>query len=291
MDKRRTVTPYLMMLPAVVLLLVLYAVPIITTVIQSFSEVNLLTNTQEFIGLANYGRTFSNSGFFDTLRITVLYTVVTVVFKMVFGFVYAYFLSTDIYLKKPLRFLMLLPWAIPQVAVGTLWNWMLDGQYGYVNYYLMKLGILSEPISFLAEPVSAFLSVAFVDAWVGIPLIALTLISGFEAIPKSLYEAAKIDGANALQQFRDVTLPGIKNVFISLLTLVTIWTFNSFNIIWVLTQGGPMRATETLMIRIYREAFSNFELGISSTLTIVAVSILTVLTLVYMRIGRNADER
>lgn len=291
MDKRRTVTPYLMMLPAVVLLLVLYAVPIITTVIQSFSEVNLLMNTQEFIGLANYGRTFSNSGFFDTLRITVLYTVVTVVFKMVFGFVYAYFLSTDIYLKKPLRFLMLLPWAIPQVAVGTLWNWMLDGQYGYVNYYLMKLGILSEPISFLAEPVSAFLSVAFVDAWVGIPLIALTLISGFEAIPKSLYEAAKIDGANALQQFRDVTLPGIKNVFISLLTLVTIWTFNSFNIIWVLTQGGPMRATETLMIRIYREAFSNFELGISSTLTIVAVSILTVLTLVYMRIGRNADER
>lgn len=291
MDKRRTVTPYLMMLPAVVLLLVLYAVPIITTVIQSFSEVNLLTNTQEFIGLANYSRTFSNSGFFDTLRITVLYTVVTVVFKMVFGFVYAYFLSTDIYLKKPLRFLMLLPWAIPQVAVGTLWNWMLDGQYGYVNYYLMKLGILSEPISFLAEPVSAFLSVAFVDAWVGIPLIALTLISGFEAIPKSLYEAAKIDGANALQQFRDVTLPGIKNVFISLLTLVTIWTFNSFNIIWVLTQGGPMRATETLMIRIYREAFSNFELGISSTLTIVAVSILTVLTLVYMRIGRNADER
>lgn len=291
MDKRRTVTPYLMMLPAVVLLLVLYAVPIITTVIQSFSEINLLTNTQEFIGLANYGRTFSNSGFFDTLRITVLYTVVTVIFKMVFGFVYAYFLSTDIYLKKTLRFLMLLPWAIPQVAVGTLWNWMLDGQYGYVNYYLMKLGILSEPISFLAEPVSAFISVAFVDAWVGIPLIALTLISGFEAIPKSLYEAARIDGANALQQFRDVTLPGIKNVFISLLTLVTIWTFNSFNIIWVLTQGGPMRATETLMIRIYREAFSNFELGISSTLTIVAVSILTVLTLIYMRIGRDSDER
>lgn len=291
MDKRRTVTPYLMMLPAVVLLLVLYAVPIITTVIQSFSEINLLTNTQEFIGLANYGRTFSNSGFFDTLRITVLYTVVTVIFKMVFGFVYAYFLSTDIYLKKTLRFLMLLPWAIPQVAVGTLWNWMLDGQYGYVNYYLMKLGVLSEPISFLADPVSAFVSVAFVDAWVGIPLIALTLISGFEAIPKSLYEAARIDGANALQQFRDVTLPGIKNVFISLLTLVTIWTFNSFNIIWVLTQGGPMRATETLMIRIYREAFSNFELGISSTLTIVAVSILTVLTLIYMRIGRDTDER
>ncbi len=287
MESRRRLTPYLLMLPAVVLLLVLYAIPILTTIIQSFSEVNMLTNTQEFIGLANYGRTFSDSTFYRTLGTTIKYTVLTVFFKMTLGFIYAYALSSDMYLKKTFRFLMLIPWAIPQVAVGSLWTWILDGQYGYLNYFLQQIGLISQPLSFLAEPRTAFIFVALVDAWVGIPLIALTLISAFEAIPKSLYEAAQMDGANAFHQFKDVTLPGISKVFLSLLTLVTIWTFNSFNIIWVLTQGGPMRSTETLIIRIYREAFSNFDIGMSATLTVVAVSILTVLTLLYLKGGQE----
>lgn len=288
--KNDRITPYLLLLPAMLLLVLLYAYPILITIIQSFSKVNLLTNQSEFIGLANYRQAFLDPGFYSTFALTFKYTAVTVFLKMGLGFLYAALLSADLYFKKPLRFLLLLPWAIPQVAVGTFWQWILDGNYGYLNYFLMTLNIIKEPIAFLSNPDTAFYSVAFVDAWVGIPLISLTLISGFEAIPRNLYEAADIDGASKFRQFFDITIPGIRKVFISILTLVTIWTFNSFNIIYVLTQGGPMRATETVIIRIYQEAFSRFDFGMSATLTVMAVGILTVLTLFYMRGGREKQH-
>lgn len=285
--KNDRVTPYMLLLPAILLLVLLYAYPILVTLIQSLSEVNLLTNQSKFIGWENFSRVLQDSSFYSTLWLTLKYTVVTVSMKMLLGFLYAALLSSDIYFKKPLRFLILLPWAIPQVAVGTFWTWILNGEYGYLNYYLQAFNLIAEPIAFLSNPDTAFYSVAFVDAWIGIPLISLTLISGFEAIPKNLYEAAAMDGASKIQQFFDITLPGIRKVFISILTLVTIWTFNSFNVIYVLTQGGPMRATETLIIRIYQEAFSRFDFGMSATLTVMAVGILSVLTLLYMRGGRE----
>ena len=288
--KQRMVAPYLLLLPATFLLLVLYAYPIAMTVIQSFSKINLLTGQSENVGLSNYRQAFSDPSFYTTLWITLKYTGITVALKMFLGLFYAAILSGELYFKKGLRLIMLIPWSIPQVAVGTLWLWILNGQYGYLNYFLSQFNLIDSPIAFLSEPKTAFFCVSFVDAWVGIPLIALTLMSGFESIPRSLYEAAALDGANRLERFRDITLPGIKKVFMSLLTLVSIWTFNSFNIIYILTQGGPMRATETLMIRIYREAFSNFNIGLSATLTVIAVTILTILTLFYMKGGQNDHE-
>ena len=281
--------PYTLLLPSLILIVALYGYPILLTFWQSFNEVNLLTSTREFIGLSNYKEIFRDPSFYNTLGITVKYTFITVLLKIFLGFGFAYILSRKIFLKKQFRFLVLIPWAIPQVAVSTLWSWILNGEYGYLNYYLMDIGLISEPLRFLSDPNLAFYCASFVDAWIGISLVSMMFLSGLEAIPRSLYEAAEVDGAGYFKQFIDITIPGIKKLFMTVLILVTIWTFNSFNVIYVLTKGGPMRATETLIIRIYQEAFSRFDLGMSSTLTVITVVILSIMTLIYVR-GLNSDE-
>lgn len=287
--KREKWIPYTLLLPSLFLIITLYGYPILLTTWQSFNEVNLLTSTREFIGFRNYRDIFSDPGFYTTLGITAKYTVITVLLKIFLGFGFAYILSREIFLKKQFRFLILIPWAIPQVAVSTLWAWILNGDYGYLNYYLINSGIISEPLRFLSDPNLAFYCASFVDSWIGISLVSMMFLSGLEAIPRSLYEAAEVDGAGHFRQFIDITIPGIKKLFMTILILVTIWTFNSFNVIYVLTKGGPMRATETLIIKIYQEAFSRFNLGMSSTLTVITVVILSIMTVIYVK-GLNSDE-
>lgn len=287
--KEKKWLPYALLLPSLILIVALYGYPILLTFWQSFNKVNLLDSSTQFIGLGNYRKILKDPSFYSTLNITVKYTVITVILKIFLGFGFAYILSREIFLKKQFRFLILIPWAIPQVAVSTLWSWILNGDYGYVNYYLIKSGLISQPLKFLSDPKLAFYCASFVDSWIGISLVSMMFLAGLEAIPRSLYEAAEVDGAGYFRQFMDITIPGIKRLFMTVLILVTIWTFNSFNVIYVLTKGGPMRATETLIIRIYQEAFSRFDLGMSSTLTVITVVILTIMTAIYVR-GLNSEE-
>lgn len=263
--------------------IILYGYPMVLTFINSFNKVNLLTGSSDFIGLANYKSIFNDPQFYKSLSVTVKYTIITVFLKIFLGFLLAYLLSSNIFAKKQFRFLVLIPWAIPQVAVSTLWKWILDGRYGYINYFFMKLGITKSPILFLSDPNIAIYCAAFVDAWLGISFVSMMFLAALEQIPTSLYEASEIDGANKTRQFFDITLPGIRQTFVTILILVTIWTFNSFNVIYVLTQGGPMRSTETLIIKIYQEAFSRFNIGASSALTMIVVVILSLMTFIYSR--------
>ncbi|MDU7331373.1 MAG: sugar ABC transporter permease [Finegoldia magna] len=281
--KKSKMLPYLLLLPCFLVVIILYGYPMVLTFINSFNKVNLLTGSSDFIGLANYKSIFNDPQFYKSLSVTVKYTVITVFLKIFLGFLLAYLLSSNIFAKKQFRFLVLIPWAIPQVAVSTLWKWILDGRYGYINYFFMKLGITKSPILFLSDPKIALYCAAFVDAWLGISFVSMMFLAALEQIPTSLYEAAEIDGANKRRQFFDITLPGIKHTFVTILILVTIWTFNSFNVIYVLTQGGPMRSTETLIIKIYQEAFSRFNIGASSALTMIVVVILSLMTFIYSR--------
>lgn len=281
--KKSKMLPYLLLLPCFLVVIILYGYPMVLTFVNSFNKVNLLTGSSDFIGLANYKSIFNDPQFYKSLSVTVKYTIITVFLKIFLGFLLAYLLSSNIFAKKQFRFLVLIPWAIPQVAVSTLWKWILDGRYGYINYFFMKLGITKSPILFLSDPKIALYCAAFVDAWLGISFVSMMFLAALEQIPTSLYEAAEIDGANKRRQFFDITLPGIKHTFVTILILVTIWTFNSFNVIYVLTQGGPMRSTETLIIKIYQEAFSRFNIGASSALTMIVVVILSLMTFIYSR--------
>ena len=276
-------TPYMLITPILLFMIIVYGYPLLLTFKYSFQEVSLIGNKSTFIGLENYKTILTNSKFYNTLILTLRWTFLTVTLKIGIGFIVAVLLNGRIYFRKIYRFLILIPWAIPQVVVSILWSWILDGRYGYLNYYLQKLGIMKEAIYWLSEPKLAFLSTAVVDAWIGIPLVTMIFLSGLSPIPESLYEAGEVDGANVFQRFIYITLPQIKTVFLIALTLTTIWTFNSFNVIYVLTGGGPMGGTETMMIRIYREAFGKYNLGMSSALSVTVFVILTLLSIFYWK--------
>ena len=286
---KKKLSPYGLIIPVVIFMIIVYGYPLLLTFKYSFQEVSLIGSENTFVGFRNYIRVLTDEKFYNTLILTFKWAVLTIVIKIVIGFIMALLLNAELYFKKALRFLVLIPWAIPQVVVAILWTWILDGQYGYLNYYLQKFGFVEEVIRWLSDPNLALISTSIVDAWIGIPLITMIFLSGLSSIPDSLYEAAMVDGANLFQRFRYITLPAMKKVFLIALTLTTIWTFNSFNIIYVLTGGGPMDATETMMIKIYHEAFGKYNLGMSSTLSIIVFIILTILSILYWK-QINRDE-
>lgn len=283
MTKKRAYLPYLLISPVIFFILVLYAFPIAMIFFQSFTQTSIITGGHKFVGLGNFITLFQNDGFIHSIGVTLKYTVLAVFLKIFIGLAMALFLSSEMYFSRTLKFLSLLPWAIPQVAVAIVWKWILDGNYGYLNYYLMKFGIISHNITWLSDPRLAFLCTAFVDAWLGVSLVSMIFLSGINAISPSLYEAATVDGANSIQKFRMITIPSMKKLLLITTTLVTIWTFNSFNVIFILTGGGPMNATETMILKIYEEAFSKFNIGTSSTISLIVFLILTVLSLLYYR--------
>lgn len=288
--KRKESQPYLLILPVILIMILLYAYPILLIFVQSFQKISVVTDVSKFIGLENFQKMIFNKSFLYTVQLTFYYTVITVILKLLFGFVIALFLSSEMYFSKTLRFLTLIPWAIQQVTVAILWKWILDGNYGYLNYVLIKLGIIKEHVYWLSSPSGAFYAASFVDTWLAISFVSMIFLAGLNSIDKSLYESAMIDGANAIQKFIHITVPGIKKVFFVTATLVTIWTFNSFNVIFVLTGGGPMRTTETLVIKIYQEAFANFDLGASSALSIVVFALLLIFSVIYLKLMMSVDE-
>ena len=155
---------------------------------------------------------------------------------------------------------------------------------------MIKFGIIEHNIVWLSDPDIAFICAAFVDAWLGVSLVSMIFLSGLTSIDRSLYESAKIDGANIFHRFKFITLEEMKKLILVTGLLVTIWTFNSFNVIFVLTGGGPMRSTETIVIRIYQEAFSRFDLGASSALSVIVFAFLLMITFIYIRLISKMDK-
>lgn len=288
--KNINLTPYLLIGPVLLIMLALYVYPILLVLLESFNKTSIVTGQMEFVGLDNFKRVLSDGHFVPTLILTLKYTVVTVLLKLGIGFVMALFLNSEMYFSKALRFLSLIPWSIQQVTVAIVWKWMLDGNYGYLNYYLNKIGLIDHNIVWMSDPKLAFFWAAFVDAWLGVSLVSMIFLSGLSSIDQSLYESARMDGANVLERFWLVTVPAVKKLFVVTGLLVTIWTFNSFNVIFVLTGGGPMRSTETMVIRIYQEAFSTFDLGTSSALSLVVFAFLLAITVVYYKMISNMDK-
>lgn len=280
---KQRLTPYLLLLPVVLFLLVVYAYPLALTFRYAFQKVSLIGPDSEWLGFANFVRIFRDEDFYKTLFLTAKWTVLTVSLKIGCGFFLALLLKGKLYFRKGLQFMVLIPWAIPQVVVSILWQWILDSQYGYLNYFLQSFGISDKAVFWLSEPNLALFSAAVVDAWIGIPLICMIFLSGLNAVPEEIYEAAEVDGADRWQRFLHITLPAIKPVFFIALTLTTIWTFNAFNTIYVLTGGGPMGATETVMLKIYHEAFGKYNMGMSSALSLVVFVILLSLSVLYWK--------
>ena len=270
--------------PAMVVTIVLLAWPICMSIYYSFTNKSLLGKPVEFVGLSNYVSVLQNSEFYISLWNTVVYTVLSLSLQLLCGFIVALALNRITRFKGLFRTLCLIPWAFPMIIVSFTWSYLLNDIYGIVNGKLLAWGIVSQPIQFLADPKLAMITVSLINVWFGVPLFAINILASLQTIPKELYEAAEMDGATVWQRFRFITLPFVRVVVGLLIILRTIWIFNSFDLIFLLTGGGPGVSTQTMPIFAYRMGWTLYSLGRSSAVTILLLIILAVACTIYFKV-------
>ncbi|SFJ14885.1 carbohydrate ABC transporter permease [Thermoflavimicrobium dichotomicum] len=297
---KNTWIAYVFLTPVLVVMAVLVFYPLIKGISYSFTNMNqynmgskFIDPSYEWVGLKNYKELFRSfiapkSVFRDVLIQTLIWTFVNVFFHFTIGLGLALLLHRKIKGRGIYRTLLMVPWAVPSFVGAFAWLWMYNDKYGFFNLMLKQMGLATIP--WLGDSFWAMVSVIMVNVWIGVPFMIVTLLGGLQSIPDSLYEAARIDGASSWQQFRHITLPLLRPVAVTATTLGIIWTFNMFNIIYLVTAGGPIHSTEILVTYAYREAFRNWNLGLASTYGVVILSFLLVFTLIYRRVLKSNQE-
>lgn len=248
--------------PVLLFMLVLIAYPLLSVVWQSVRYVNLVNpGIKGFAGLENFRTVLEDEDIGPALYNTVLWTALSVAGEYALGLVSALALARDVRGRGLFRAMIIIPWVIPIVVAGLTWTWMLTPEYGVLNHWLVQLGIIRQPIAWLGQPGTALLTVTLVNIWRSFPFYTISLLAALQAIPQDLHEAAAVDGAGPLTRFRVITMPHLRTVSLTLILIHVIWTAINFDFIWVMTQGGPLNASETLPIMIYRYAMQQFDVG------------------------------
>jgi len=277
---------FALLLPALVTTGLLIVYPMYLVISLSLREgksMNFLDSTGQVFGLQHYADVLSDPGTWTSVVTTLVYTAGSMLPSFLMGLALALLLNTTFPGRRLFRGLILLPWAVPGVLVSVLFLWLLDASYGVVNAMLRQAGLISTDIAWFTDERTALAAVIAPTIWKSFPFFTLTILAALQAVPGELYEAARMDGAGRWQRFRYVTWPGVRGAAVLALVLNTLWAFREFDIIFATTGGGPYRATETLGIRAYQEAFSYFEIGRACVLGIVMLAIALVVVLAARR--------
>ncbi|MFV0410637.1 MAG: carbohydrate ABC transporter permease [Paracoccus sp. (in: a-proteobacteria)] len=272
--------PYLLLVPALFLVCLIAAWPMVETFRLSFTNASLKP-TEDYVGFQNYVK-FFDKDFWPVITRTLVWTALSVSLKLVMGMIGAVLLNAAVPGRAIFRVLIMPPWVVP-VAVGCfMWAWMYNGQFGMISGLAQRIGMIDGPFEFLAYKNAAFMATVITDVWIGTPLVALYLLAAMQTIPGDLYEAAWTDGASRFYRFRRITLPLLMPSITTMALLSTIWTFNSFEIIWVLTEGGPRGATTTMIIDTYKTAISRFRYGEGAARAVMILICLMILSGIYL---------
>lgn len=281
---RPDVTPYLFLLPAIAVTLAVVLIPVAQTVWMSLHDFVLFRpRNVPFIGLGNFWRMLGDETFWISLGNSIWWIALVVGGQFLLGLATALLLNQSFWWRGVARALIIIPWALPSVIIGLTWTWMYDFNVGVINDMLLRLGIISTPVAWLASPGTAFYAVVLALIWQGFPFFAVTILAGLQTIGDELYEAADIDGASRWQRLRYVILPALSDVIATALLLRTIWVANSLDIILIMTGGGPGLATHTLPLYAFLKAYSGMEFGYAGALAIVLTILLLGVVLTYVR--------
>jgi multiple sugar transport system permease protein len=265
--KPEALTGYCLISPAVFLMLLLLAYPFVLAVWISLTD-RVLGEPGKFIGITNFLKLLRDSLFLQTVWNSFVYTISTVALKMILGVVLALLLNQNIPCRNLVRGLILMPWIVPTSLSVLTWLWMFDSLFSVVNYILLGLGLISKKIPWLGDPFWAMVSVVIVNVWRGLPFFAVSFLAGLMTIPKELYEAAEVDGAKTLRQFWHITLPLLQPVIAVVVLFSTIWTFADFQIVYILTHGGPINATQIFATMAYDVALVAGRIGEGSAISL-----------------------
>ena len=283
-DQRDNRTAWIMLAPALLFLAVMIAYPLGKVIHDAFSQVNLIKpNVSGFAGLDNFKTILNDEHFWNDAKNTVIWTVCSVAGEYIVGMLAAVLLNQKFKGRSIFRTCVFIPWLVPIIVAGMTWDWMLNTDFGIVNYLLTHLHIVQAPINFLGDARFAMATVIFVNIWRSFPYYTISFLAAMQSIPGDLSEAAAIDGAGMFTRFFRITLPQLKSVSLVIVFIHVIWTAINFDFIWVMTEGGPNYATETLPIMIYRYSMKKFNVGAASALSTMMFTVMTILFVFYYR--------
>jgi multiple sugar transport system permease protein len=286
-------TPYLFILPAGLFLMAIMGYPIIFAIFMSFQKFTLetlVTKQSQFIGLLNYQGVLNNPGFMVALKHSLQFTFVSIFFQFIIGLGLAILFSKTFPLSNTMRGLLLSGWQIPSVVTGTIFLWLFNLDYGLVNFILTALNLIKEPIGWVTQADTALTTVIIVNIWLGIPFNTILLTAGITGLPEDVFEAATVDGANAWQKLIYITIPLLRSTILAVLMLGFIYTLRVFDVIWIMTKGGPASATEVLPTFAYRLSFISFNFGQSAAVSVIMLVILLVAAIGYLKFALQEEN-
>lgn len=283
-DQKKLRTALIMLAPAIVFLALLIAFPLGKVVHDAFTHVHLINKSMTgFAGIENFKTVISDEHFGQAVKNTIYWTVFSVLGEYIVGMITAVLLNQKFKGRAIFRTCIFIPWLVPIIVAGMTWDWLLNPEFGIINYALTSLNIIDSPINFLGDSRYAMATVIFVNIWRSFPYYTISFLSALQSIPGDLAEAASIDGAGVFRRFFSVTLPQLRSVSLVIVFIHVIWTAVNFDFIWVMTEGGPNYATETLPIMIYRYSMKKFDVGAASALSTMMFTIMVILFVFYYR--------
>jgi multiple sugar transport system permease protein len=288
----KRLTPYFYILPAGLFLFAVLGFPILYSVFMSFQEYTLETlvsRQTQFIGFENYSNVLRDPAFTVALKHSLVFTVACIFFQFTIGLGIAILFNKAFPLSNTMRGFTLSGWQIPSVVTGTLFLFLFNLDYGLINFVLTSLHIISEPIGWIVQAKSALPAVIIANIWLGIPFNVMLLSAGIAGLPEDVYEAATVDGANGTQKLIYMTIPLLRPTILAVLMLGFIYTLRVFDVIWIITKGGPGSATEVLPTFAYRLSFINFNFGRSAAVSIIMLLILLGAAILYLWAIKKED--
>lgn len=284
---------WLFVLPAFIYMMGFVGYPIISNLILSFQNVsvkNLVKGTKKFIGFENYVTIFTDEVFLKAMWNTLLFTVACLVFQFLIGFLLALLFCKKFSFAKPVRGLTMIPWMMPMTVTALMFKFMFSTDVGIINYILRSVGIIEKNIEWLTTPGTAMIAVIVANVWIGIPFNTILLSTGLSTIPQELYESASVDGANGFQRFLKITLPLLRPTIESVLVLGFIYTFKVYDIVYVMTEGGPVNSTHLLSTYSYKMSFDLFQYSKGSAVANVLFLILFLVGILYLKITMEGES-
>ena len=271
-------------LPAMLIVFLLLVYPIFSSIYFSFTSKNLIRPYYKWIWFDNFKFVLTNPEFYHAFLTSIKWTVLSITGQLLVGFIAALSLNRIPKFSGFYRTLLIIPWAFPAIVIAFSWKWILNDVYGFIPNLLTQLHITKENINFLADPKTAFWIVLFINIWFGAPLFMVNILAALKTIPREQYEAAIVDGASSFQVFRYITIRHIRGVIGLLVVLRTIWVFNNFDLLYLLTGGGPSDLTTTLPIYAYKTGWNLKRLGTASAVTILLLLFLMAVCFGYFKL-------
>lgn len=281
-----------MLAPAALLILIIFTYPIVSNLILSFTDQNLIRRGFSWVGWANFAKLLRDRVFWVSLYNTVVWTAGSVGLQFVVGTGAALLLFySGKRVQGFFRTALVVPWMMPVIVIAIMWRWLLNDLYGIIPYYLAVWGFTRDMISVFSTGNGSMIAVILIDVWRAFPLIMLSVLAGLQAIPREQFEVAVVEGASRLQTLRYVILPNVTGILATMAVLRTIWTFNDFDRVYLLTGGGPGISTQTLPILAYKTAWSSLRVGEAAALSVLMLIVLFVATSFYLRLSRSKEEQ